>query len=408
MEEVVPTPPLSGLTVLDLSCSLAGSVCTLQLADAGARVIVVEPPEGSRILYLQPPEIFSMIGRDKQSLVVDQSSKQFANILYRLVDKADVIVIDRPLVLSNDQLQYEPLAQRNDRLVYCVISPYGEEGPYADLPATELELQGITGHMSFLGESDEPPVRTGADIGEMAAAMHACTAILSALLVRDRTGKGQRVSVSAATALLSVGSHWMADFSNPDNFSGGVTHPYEVTEVGYRCKDKNVIFGFFGRRADKRDPFQDLVRELGLEDLLKDPFIAEHGAGYVGVGRDAQEMKPLLEESMESMTSDEFIALVDRVGGRAAPFMRYDELYGDSPHPEVQATGVLFDLDDEQRAIRSPWSVDEEIGRAEHTSAPALGQHTEALLRELEFTPDEIRSMNAAGEIVCSDLGGLT
>lgn len=395
--------PLSGLTVLDLSRSLAGSICTLQLADADARVISVEPPEGNPVRQLEHPQLFSMLNRDKESLAVDISSKEFGIILDRLVPQTDVIVIDRVLAHTNRGLLYDQLAQRNDRLIYCLLAPYGEDGPYADLPATELELQGITAHMSFLGEHDGPPVRTGADIGEVAAAMHACTAIFAAILVRDGTGRGQRISVSATTALLSVGSHWMADFSQPDTFAGGVTHPYEVPEVGYRCQDKHVMFGFFGRRAEKRDPFQDLVRGLGLEDLLKDPFIAEHGAGYVGVGRDAQEMKPLLEESMKSMTSEQFIDLVDRIGGRAAPFMAYDELYGDPPHAEVQAAGVLFDLDEEHRAVRSPWSVDEEIGRSDHTPAPVLGRHTDALLKELEFNREEIRSMKAAGAVVSAD-----
>ena len=395
--------PLPGVTTLDLSRGLAGSICTLQLADAGARVIAVEPPQGNPTRQLEPSEIFSILNRDKESLAVDPSTEEFAAILNRLVAESDVIVIDRSLAVTIDRLQYEPMARLNDRLVYCLLSPYGEHGAYADLPATELELQGITAHMSFLGEHGGPPVRTGADIGEVAAAMHACTAILGALFVRDQTGKGQRVSVSAVTALLSVGSHWMADFSQPDTFAGGITHPYEVPEVGYRCKDKHVMFGFFGRRADKRDPFQDLVKGLGLEDLLKDPFIAEHGAGYIGVGRDAQEMKPLLEESMKEIMSSEFIELVDRIGGRAAPFMRYDELYRDPPHAEVQATGVLFDLDEEQRAVRSPWSVDADIGRTEHTRAPALGQHTEAILEELKFTAGDISSMKATGAIVCAD-----
>lgn len=366
-------------------------------------MISFEPLEGHPSRQLEPPELFSLLSRDKESLAVRFTSKEFGNILDRLVQQADIIIIDRDLPLTNAGLEHEPLARLNERLVYCVLSPYGEEGPYADFPATELELQGITGHMSFLGEHGGPPVRTGADIGEVAAAMHACTAVFATLLVRDRTGKGQRISVSAATALLSVGSHWMADFSQPDTFAGGVTHPYEVPEVGYRCKDKHVMFGFFGRRAEKRDPFQDLVRGLGLEDLLKDPFIAEHGAGYVGVGRDAQEMKPLLEESMKSMTSDEFIDLVDRIGGRAAPFMAYDELYGDPPHAEVLAAGVLFNLDEAHRAVRSPWSVDEKIGRSHHAPAPVLGQHTNPLLQELGFTREEIRSMIVEGAVVSAD-----
>jgi crotonobetainyl-CoA:carnitine CoA-transferase CaiB-like acyl-CoA transferase len=402
----VTSAPLSGVTVVDLTRGLAGSICTLQLADAGARVIVVEAPEGNPLRRLPPPEVFSVLARDKESIAVEPSSTHSTAVLHRLAEIADVIVIDWEVALSASHLQYEKLAGRNERLVYCLLSPYSEDGVYADLPATELELQGITGHMSFLGEHGGPPVRTGADIGEVAAGMHACTGILAALLVRDSTRKGQRISISAATALLSVGSHWMADFSSPDEFAGGVTHPYEVPEAGYRCKDKQVIFGFFGRRADKRDPFQELLKGLGLEDLLKNSFILEHGAGYVGVGRDAQEMKPLLEESMKSMTAEEFINLIDRIGGRAAPFMGYDELFGDPPHPEVEAASVLFSLEGGHRVIRSPWSADEEIGRTAHDPAPGLGQHSRAVLAELGFSEDEIRSMQTAGAVGCGDETG--
>lgn len=393
-------PVLGGVTVLDLSRGLAGAICTLQLADAGARVIVVEAKAKETSPAPQRTDVDQLLLRDKESLAIDFDAPDVTSAIGSLIAQANVVVTDRETALS---VEYEELQPSHPQLIVCSLSPYGESGPHADLPATELELQGITGHMAFLGELGQPPVRAGADIAEVAGAMHAFVGIVSALYWRETSGRGQHIHVSRAGALLALGSHWMADFSGPDAFTGGVTHPYELPEVGYRCKDRQVIFGFFGRRSDKRDPFHELCKELGLDDLLKDPFIAEHGAGYIGVGKDAQEMKPLLERAMSSWNSNDFLDMIHRIGGRGAPILEYDELYSDPQHPEVAASKVIFDIAGQDghshRAIRSPWCVNDGFGRAEHSAAQARGESTAQVLREAGLSDEQIEDMRTAGWI---------
>ncbi|MFQ5814470.1 MAG: CoA transferase, partial [Anaerolineae bacterium] len=197
--------------------------------------------------------------------------------------------------------------------------------------------------------------------------------------------------------------HWMADFSQPDDFAGGVMHPYEAPETGYRCKDRPITFGFLGRRTEKRDPWQDLCKALGLEELLEDSWMVEHGAGYVGVGRDAQEMKPLLENVIATRTSDEVLEIVHEIGGAGMPFMAYDELYGRPLHPQVEATEAIVEIRDpdggSQRAILSPWAVGGSLGRRDHTVAPDLGADTDQILRGLGFDDDETGQLRKAGRI---------
>lgn len=400
---------LEGVTVFDFSQGLAGSVCTLQLADAGADVINIESLLGDPIRQLGPKRagrsaLFDALSRDKRSVAVAYEERELGSALGRMVRGADVIVEDfeRGEAAPNG-FAYEDLSRSNEGLVYCSLSSLSESGLDSGLPVSELELQGLTGHMAFLGQLGKPPVRSGADIAAVAGGMHAFVGIIAALLWRAASGRGQKVDVSSAGSLLSLGSHWMADFSDPDAYTGGVTHPYETPETGYRCKDRPVMFGFFGRRVDKRDPWKELCKALGLEDLLKDPWIAKHGAGWVGVGRDAQEMKPLLEEAMSDWNSDDFLEMIHEIGGRGAPFMSYEELYGDPLHPEAEASGAIIDVTAPDgrryRAVRSPWAADEAIGRKSHLPAPELGEHTDDVLKSAGVPDEEIRSLRSSGLI---------
>jgi formyl-CoA transferase len=298
-----------------------------------------------------------------------------------------------------ERLRHDAVRMAVPNVIYCSLSPFGDEGPYAGNLATELEMQGMTAHMWFLGQQSKPPVRCGADIAEFAGAQHAFLGIVSALWHREVSGEGQRVSVALVQALLSLGSHWMADFSDPDEYSGGLTHPFEIPETGYRTKDKQVMFGFFGRRPQKTEPWQALCKALGLEDLLKDPWFAEHGAGLVGVGKDAQETKPLLEQAMVNWTSEDFVQLITDIGGRAAPFLAYDELYGDELHPEVAASRVVVDVEGGGRAIVPAWAHDEEIGRQDHPAAPEIGRHTAEVLLAVGLSDAEIKQLKAQGAI---------
>lgn len=396
---------LADVTVVDLTGSVAGALSTLQLADAGAAVTKVEPLVGDPLRSFGPEAdgaraLHLMVNRDKRSIALHLHSAEAKPLLDRLVTQAGVVVVDHHFP---NLIDYEKLAETNQGLVFCSISPWGESGPYSGNPATDLEIQGMTGHMWFLGEVGSPPVRVGADIAEVAGGMHAFTGIIGALLWRMDSGRGQRVDVSLAGSLLSLGSHWMADFSNPDSYTGGVIHPYEVPETGYKAKDGQVIFGFYGQREDRREHWQALCRRLDLGELLKDPWVAEHGAGYVGVGKDAQEMKPVLEGALKDWTSHDFVDMMNDVGARVAPFLTYEELYREPPHPETEANGVFISIEDEagepQRVILSPWATTPGISRSEHHPAPRLGADTDEVLEQAGVAKDEIRDLRAAGLI---------
>lgn len=400
--------PLTGVSVVDISRRMAGALATLQAVDAGASVIKVEPPDGDPFRQMGPKNdgesaVFQAINRGKQSLCLDYGRPESADILHALLAGADVLVEDfQPG--EDAPIDYESARRANPDIIYCKITPYGESGAYAEYPATELELQGVTGHLWFLGEQGEPPVRVGADIAEIGAGKHAFTGIIAALLRREIDGQGQKVSVSLAASLMSLGAHWMADFSDPDEFSGGVSHPYEVAEHGYKASDGQVIFGLFGLKESRQKAWHELCRRLGLESLLEDPWMAEHGSGYVGVGKDAQEMKPILEGAIANWTRDEFVAMVNEAGGRAAPFLTYSDLYAEPLHPETEANQVTAEIPAGEngaafRAIVSPWAGAGGFEAAGLSAAPLLGQHTEDIFQGAGLPRDRISELKANGLI---------
>lgn len=402
------TGPLAGITVLDMSRRVAGALATLHAVDAGASVIKIEPPVGDPHRELGPKSngesaIFQALNRGKQSVCLDYDSPDTADVLQALLATADIFVEDFQ-TYEDAPIDYQKAETAKPDIIYCKITPYGESGAYADYRATELELQGVTGHMWFLGEQGDPPVRVGADIAEIGAGKHAFTGIIAALLHRDLVGEGQKVSVTLAGSLMSLGSHWMADFSDPDEFAGGVSHPYEVAERGYTAADGQVVFGFFGLKESRQKAWHELCRRLGLESLLEDPWMAEHGSGYVGVGKDAQEMKPILEGAMANWTREDFVAMVNEVGGRAAPFLTYRDLYGDPLHPEPAANEVTADIAAGEdgaafRAIVSPWAGEGGFEPSGLTPPPRLGQHTDEVLQRAGLSLDRISELKARGLI---------
>ena len=206
------TPPLNGITILDLTRVLSGPYCTMLLADMGARVIKVEQPgKGDDTRAWGPPFMdgesayFLSINRNKESVTLDFKRPEGRAILDRLIAKSDVLIENfRPGTLAKLGLDHPALAPKHPRLVYCSISGFGQTGPRQREPGYDAVIQAEGGLMSITGPSDGQPYRLVVAIGDIVTGMFAAQGVLLALLSRDRTGAGQLVDIAMLDSVAAL------------------------------------------------------------------------------------------------------------------------------------------------------------------------------------------------------------
>src|SRR5881296_1272044 len=203
---------LEDVVVIDLSRVFAGPYCTMMLGDMGAKVIKVEQPgKGDDTRQFGPPYIagesayYLGLNRNKYSITIDFNNPEHKKRLLEIVNSATVLVENfRPGTLKRQGLDYESLRAINPGLIYCSISGYGQDGPYAMRPGYDFVAQAESGVMSVTGEVDGEPQRVGSPVGDISAGVYACISILAALRVRDRTGKGQYIDISLLETTTSL------------------------------------------------------------------------------------------------------------------------------------------------------------------------------------------------------------
>ncbi|MGO9061723.1 MAG: CaiB/BaiF CoA transferase family protein [Candidatus Binataceae bacterium] len=392
---------MAGFRVLDLSEGLCGPFCTMHLGDAGAEVIKIEPPGGDRARRIGPligdeSAVFLSLNRNKKSVVVDYRTADGREIVKRLAHNADVIVEDfGPGAAALMNLGYDDLKADNPRLVYCAISPFGEDGPLRDLPGAELTIQAMAEYTASLGSIGEPPVRVGADIASLNTAIFAVQAIVAALFHRERKGAGQRVAVSQFGSLLHMrGIMWHA-LSNPDDWYGFHLDSYTYPpEHGYQTKNGPM---YFILRHGSSEDWDRFVIELGMEAYLDDPRFGNYGRKATGIGQHAAAVRPIWEEAFKERTREELIGLVRSIGGDAVPILDYPSLVAD---PQVQALGAITEVDHPTAGKFStvaPAVRFSQTPTAILTPPPTLGQHTDEVLTALGFDAGEIARLCASG-----------
>ena len=393
--------PLEGIRVLELSEELAGPFCGMQLSDAGADVIKIEPLGGdwARSLGIKikgESALFISVNRGKRSLAVDYTADKGREVVKKLVKEADIVIQSfRPGVARKMGIGYEQVRRLNPKIIFCSITPFGCKGPYAARPASELELQGLAGYLSFVGEPGQEPVRLGADVAAMNSAQFAFVAILTALYHRNKTGVGQKVEVSMLGTLLTLGQHWMAAQYNPDVWDGFfISGPLDQAETGYRTKNGNIIFGDFdARRGQGKKAFAEFANRIGLGELLSDPWWAEHGHNTLGIGRDAQEFRSVYEAVLADKTVEEMVEIVDSVGGHIGIIKHYDELLNE---PQVHAVEMIAEMNHpvagKIRTVAVPFKLNKTPCQIKGP-APTLGQHTVEVMLALGYSKREISAM---------------
>lgn len=376
---------LEGVRVIDFTQGLCGPFCTMQLGDAGAEVIKIEPPAGDFARRMGPPfvddesAVFLSLNRNKKSIVLDLGTSSGRETAARIARDADILVEDFGRAAVEELgLAYAQLRDTNQHLIYCSITPFGEDGPLRDAPGSELVLQAMAEYTASLGRIGDPPVRVGADVASLNTGIFAAQAILAALFHRIRTGEGQRVAVSEFGSLLHLRGIMWHSMSEPDDWYGfHLDHYTKPPDYGYRAK--NGPFYFILRRGSSED-WDRLVMELGMDAVLADPRFADYGRAATSIGRYATEVKPIWDKAFADRTREELIDLIKTVGGDAVPIMDYPSLIA---HPQVAALEAIAQID---HARAGRFKTVRPVARFSETpdtirlAPPMLGEHTDEIL----------------------------
>jgi CoA:oxalate CoA-transferase len=391
--------PLHGLRILDLSQFLAGPFCTQILADLGAEIIKVEPRAGDPTRALPPyfykgeSAYFMAVNRNKRSVVLDLSTEAGRLVFYDLVRRADVVLeAFRPGVTKKLGVDYETLKSINTRLVYCSISGFGQDGPYATRPAYDMIVQALSGAMSLTGEVGGRPVRSGTPIGDLNAGQCAATAILAALWERERSGAGQAIDVSmldVQVAMLSyLGEYHLISGDVPGRQGRG--HMSIPTYNAFRSRDgRDVLIC-----ANTERMWQELCAALEIPELAQDPRFATNERRHAN----RAELEPMLERAFAALDCAELLARFHAHGIPSAPVNSVAEALADTQvvHRRM-VRDVSHVLGGTIRVLGNPIKFSRSR-EDEFTSPPTLGQHTEEVLREvLAYPPERVEMLGRQG-----------
>lgn len=404
---------LTGIRVLDLTQALAGPFCTQILADHGADVVKIEPPESGDMARLSGPYhlddrlktesgYFHSINRNKRSVVIDLKTSEGRALLLRMLPEFDVIVENfRTGVMERFGLSYETLREVHPKIVYGAIRGFGDprsgESPYSNWPAFDVVAQAMGGMIGVTGPDAVHPIKVGPGVGDTVPALYLAIGILAAVLRARETGKGQFVDVSMVDAILAVTERIVHQNSFHKNVPvpEGNHHPFIVPFGLFSARDGHVAL------ACHNDAFFGILcKAVGAEHLLDNPITATKESRT----QNRAKAIDLVDEVTRRFTKAE---LNERLGGKVpfGPVYQIDEIARD-PHFAVREMIAEIDcppIREKMRVAGVPIKFSETPGSV-RMRGPRQGEHTEEVLSKLGLSADEMKSLKVKGVIG----GGVT
>lgn len=392
------TGALAGLRVIEVCNYVAGPHAGMIMADLGAEVIKVEPPDGEFSRSAAPVGAkgeslyFITCNRNKKSVVLDLKKPEGREIFRGLVKRSDVVLDNlRPGAMAKLGLDYATLSQINPRIISCSISGYGQTGPYRDRPGFDYLLQGYSGLADMIADEGGPPMTTRVSAIDLLGGIHGALGILAAVAARERTGEGQFVDIGLLNCAVSLFSYHVAGYFGTGHFPRrmpGSAHPYLVPSQIFKTKDSYMLV-----LTPQNAFFDKLCQIIGLPELPHDPRYANPRAR----SEHREELVALLQERLLTRTTAEWLEEMLAAEITVAPVNSVEEAMRD---PQVLARHAIVEyehpVEGNVTVVGNPvqMSGNPEVFRP----APALGEHTQETLADLlGYTNAEIEQLQAAG-----------
>ena len=394
--------PLEGIRILDLSWVLSGPFATMVLSDLGAEVIKVERPKVGDIARGNGPHVkglssyFLSLNRGKKSITLNLASEHGKGIFLKLVEYVDVVVENfTPGTMERLGLGYETLKQRNPKIIYAACSGFGQTGPYATKPAFDVIVQAMGGIMSITGEPGGPPVRPGASMGDIAAGLFLCIAILACLQERHVSGQGQMIDVSMLDCQVAIQENAFVRYLNTGEVPRalGTRHPVFTPFQAFPTKDGYIAVATTG---GVRDQWPLFCVTIGRLDIIDDERFQD---GWLRT-QNYEALEPILTEAMKAKTTQEWFEELEQVGIPCGPVNTIDKVAID---PQVLAREMIVGVHHPKagnfKVTNTPIKLSRTPSKLERAS-PDLGEHTKELLRELlGITAQDLLNLENCGVI---------